>query len=86
MPLTKAKADPLAISYKRWRNLKHKYLVDVVDVKNYGGKALTNYRMVVVRRVRGAEQRAWPAEVFLKTFEPIGHKVRKRTAWDILQE
>lgn len=78
--------DPLAILYKRWRNRRHRYLVDVVDVKSYSGPALPTYRTVAVRRVRGHEERVWPAEVFLKTFEPVGRKVKKKTAWELLQE
>lgn len=84
--MPKPKTDPLAIEYKRWRNRHHKYLVEVIDVKDWNGKALASYRSVLVRRVRGQEQRSWPAEVFLKTFDPIGRKVRKRTTWEILQE
>jgi len=78
--------DPLTIPYKRWRNLRHRYLVEVVDVQSYSGKALMTYRTVMVRRVKGHEERTWPAEVFLKTFEPVGRKLRKKTAWDRLQE
>jgi hypothetical protein len=78
--------DPLAILYKRWRNRRYRYLVDVVDVKSYSGAAIQTYRTVTVRRVKSHETRTWPAEVFLRTFEPVGRKVKKRTAWEILQE
>jgi hypothetical protein len=84
--VAKAKKDPLAILYKRWRNVRHKYLVDVLDVKDYSGTSLTVYRTVKVRGVRTKVERTWPAEVFLKSFQPVGRKVRTRTAWDILQE
>jgi len=84
--VAKPKKDPLAIPYKRWRNVRHRYLVDVLDVKDYSGTSLPMYRTVKVRWVRTKEERTWPAEVFLKTFEPVGRKVRAKTAWDILQE
>lgn len=84
--MAKAKKDPLAIPYKRWRNVRHRYLVDVLDVKDYHGNSLAVYRTVKVRGVRTKDERIWPAEVFLKTFEPVGRKVRTKTAWDILQE
>lgn len=77
--------DPLAIKYKRWRNRSFGYLVDVVDVKDYVGASF--YRVVTVQRVRQVgPTRTWAAEVFLRTFEPVGRKLRKRTAWDLLQE
>jgi hypothetical protein len=78
--------DPLAILYKRWRNVRHRYLVDVLDVKNYSGESLGVYRTVKVRQVRTKVDRTWPAEVFLRSFQPVGQKVRTKTAWDILQE
>lgn len=80
----KPKKDLLAIDHKRWRNRYHKYLVEVVNVQDHGGKALEFFRTVLVRRVRGTEQRMWPAEVFLKTFDPVGRKLKKKTAWEIL--
>lgn len=84
--MAKAQKDPLAIPYKRWRNVRHRYLVDVLDVKDYSGTSLAVYRTVKVRGVRTKEERTWPAEVFLRSFLPVGRKVKTRTAWDILQE
>lgn len=77
--------DPHAVRYKRWRNIPHKYLVDVLEVKSYSGPSKV-YRTVLVRRVKGHEERTWPTEVFLKTFEPIGRRIRTKTAWELLQE
>lgn len=77
-------SDPQAVLYKRWRNRRFGYLVDVQGVRDFQGA--TSYREVSVRRVKGHGSRTWPAEVFLRSFEPVGRKMRKRTAWELLQE
>lgn len=79
------KPDPRSVPYRRWRNLRHRYLVEVLDVHNYRGES-GDYRTVTVRRVRGHEERTWSVDSFLRAFQPVGRKIRKKTAWDLLQE
>jgi hypothetical protein len=74
------------VLYRRWRNLRHRYLVEVLDVQDYRGTAISTYRTVKVKRVKSLEERTWPVEVFLRSFEPVGRKLRKKTAWELLQE
>ena len=72
------------IRYKRWKNKRHGYLVEILDVQNYPG-GQTCYQTVRVKRVRSHEERTWAVEAFLKSFDPIGRKMRQKTAWDRLQ-
>ncbi len=84
MAMAKRPLDLSNIPYKRWKNMRHNYLVDVLDVQRFDGEA-TSYQVVLVRRVQGAQERAWPVDVFLKTFEPVGRKLRQKTIWDRLE-
>lgn len=71
------------VTHRRYRNVRHRYLVDVVAVTVYPGGCLI-YRTVTIRT--NTRVLTWPVEVFLRSFEPVGCRVRKRTTWEILQE
>lgn len=67
-------ASPVEVEYKRYRHRRKGTVVVVINVTNHPG-TLGYYTAVTVEE-KGGKQVTWPGTVFLKTFEPIGRKIR----------
>jgi hypothetical protein len=75
--------EPVAIEYKRWRNKRGGYVVVVLEVHHSQGKHGWFSRVVVCGNRTSKEKRVmWPGTVFLRTFEPIGRKLKIPSRWD----
>ena len=84
MPL---QVEPIEIEYKRWRSKSQSYEVIVLQVHHR--QSLQGYVSTVY--VRGSrhdpdKQVSWPAPVFLRSFEPLGRKLRIPTRWERLKK
>ncbi len=78
--------EPAKIEYKRWRCKRHGYVVEVLAVHHRRGP-LGRYSTVIVKGSRRGpdKQVSWEASVFLRTFKPLGRKLRVLTRWDRLR-
>ncbi len=75
--------NPTPIDYKRWRHLSKEYVVEVLEVHHYFGKNGYYTSVTVIQKGKPHLSR-WPSSVFLKTFRPLGRKIRARSAWERL--
>lgn len=80
--------EPTAIEYKRWRNKRADYTVVVLAVHHSEGKhGWFSHVTVLGSRTSKDKRVVWPAKVFLRTFEPIGRKIKIPSRWErILKE
>lgn len=76
--------EPVKIAFKRWRHKGRGYIVHVVSVLNYQGKH--GFFTSVSVQQKGHRPTTWPAETFLRTFEPAGRRIRKLTRWQRLEK
>lgn len=78
--------EPVAIEYKRWRNRQEGYEVVVLGVHHQPAPSGGYHSTVTVQGTRASSDRkaAWPATVFLQTFEPLGRKLKIPTRWERL--
>jgi hypothetical protein len=71
--------DVPRIRFKRWRNKKLGYIVNVLDTRNDGCPTVT-----VDRTQFAAVKRTWHTEKFLIDFEPVGRPFVTRSLWELL--
>lgn len=78
--------EPIAIEYKRWKNKKKGYKVELVGVHHNQNSGGLWYTQVVVRGSAFSETTrvVWPVKTFLRMFKPIGRKMRILTRWERL--
>lgn len=72
--------EPVEIEYKRYRNKRKGYTVEVTGVTHRRG-TFGYHTTVHVRQPKG-KACSWPAKTFLRTFEPVGRKIQLRTIRD----
>lgn len=75
--------EPIKIEYRRWKNKKRGYVVEVEGVHHSQGK-YGWYATVKVREKGKEKVVTWPGRTFLRTFEPIGRKLRIPSSWERL--
>ena len=79
--------DPAEIEYKRWRSKRQGYVVVVLGVHHRRGEHGYFSTVLVQGSNRDKDKRVtWPAQTFLRTFEPLGRKLKIPTRWDRLKE
>ena len=79
--------DCLDVPYRRYRHRESGYVVEVLSVEAHSGQAVT-FKTV---RVKGTllnpeRETSWNLESFLQLFAPVGRKLRRKTAWDHLDD
>lgn len=74
---------PTPIDYKRWKHLSRGHIVEVLEVHHYLGKN-GYYTSVTVIQEGKPHLSRWPSSTFLKTFRPIGRKLKVKSAWERL--
>lgn len=75
--------EPIAIDYKRWKSKRGDYVVVVQGVYHKEGKHGWYTQVAVLgSRTSKSKRVVWPARVFLRTFEPVGRKLRILTRWE----
>lgn len=78
--------EPITIEYKRWRHKEATYDVIVLGVQHQEGE-YGWFSHVIVRGSRLSKDLrvTWPAKVFLRSFEPVGKKIKIWSRWDIIR-
>ncbi len=77
--------DPVEIPYKKWRHRVRKSIVQVTAVHHYRGHEGCYYTTVTVEGRSSPHPVVWPSKVFLETFEPVGRKIKIKSAWERLK-
>ena len=72
--------SPVEIPYRRWKHATRGYIVTVYAVRNYLGDH--GFHSVVIVHDQHNTERVWAAPIFLKTFKPIGRKLRIKSWWE----
>lgn len=75
---------PIRIDHTRWRHREKGHVVSVCEVVSKSGKH-GEVTFITFSQVGGSNL-TWPAETFLRTFKPVGRKVRRKTFWEWLLE
>ena len=74
---------PTLINHKRWRHLSKGHVVEVLEVHHYLGRK-GYYTSVTVIQDGKPHLSRWPSSTFLKTFRPIGRKLKLKSAFERL--
>lgn len=69
------------IEHNRWRSRAKGYVVTVTNVTHQHGPSGTVTFVTFKTRTRSL---SWSAVSFLRAFEPIGRKLRRRSIWERL--
>lgn len=75
---------PFETDYARWRHLTRGYVVEIYNILNHRGDDGLYYCQVVVLNVKTKRKTAWSAEVFRKSFRPVGRKQKRQSALERL--
>lgn len=73
---------PVEIPYEKWRSRTTGHLVTVTKVEHRRG---TQAEVTSVTFTNGKTVFTWPSVAFLKAYEPVGQKLRRRTVWQLLR-
>jgi len=79
--------EPVEIEYKRWRSKRQSYEVVVLEVRHrQSPEGFLSTVIVQGSRQDPKKRVSWPASTFLRTFEPLGRKLKIPTRYDRLRK